>query len=762
MKFSVELNSRIREPWRESYIQYSKLNIFLKDKLETQWTDKHEYTFINNVEIELKKVYTFVRRGLDGLVHRIDQCNALFEKQRNRFSVPSSFDYITDTLADIIIDMDQLAKFHELNLAGFRRIIEKHDTRTPHNLHDFFYENMLGIYPLDKQRFDVLIVQISRMYDLCRHQNTPRYLNRSSVYFKGAGETAFENTTDTYWIHPDHITEVKAMLMLQLPVHLFNQNKPYDISDSAVTSVYYDNDTFDVYRAQINRIEGVESIRMRWYGKGSDTNKEIYVERKSYYHEPLGSKSIKNRFKLNESQVNDFVDSKYTSSHLRQVLEKSGEKNSSEVEDTCLIAEGIQESILNRKLKPVCRVFCNRTAFQSPDDQKLRISVDSDVTFIREDHMDGVMRRRRNKQGTNWRRSDIDIDYPFRNVSENDIVRFPYAVLETKIQTHLGQETPEWLTLLLNSHLVHKVPNFSKYVHGVSCLLEDLISESPEWLPELVDDIRKPPNPNIGLSRTKISKDLFNGCLMRSLIPVQEVPNVEKSESTEKPQKEETLALLNFDFDNTRIETAIGEPVLGIDRFEKTNDTQISISVDNTSPTKEEMVIDKEPSKDNKGLALQLFTKFGSRFIRKGEKCPKEPADASTLELGLNQSSSKVSKKPDAKAFFSNERTFMSWLQFCAILFTISLNLLNNGDGITRIVGALFIVVSSFVSIYALVRFHFRAFQIRTGRKSIRVDDIYGPGVLCAMLVFALAVNFYLRAPLLFGSKSLPEFVGHS
>lgn len=55
-------------------------------------------------------------------------------------------------------------------------------------------------------------------------------------------------------------------------------------------------------------------------------------------------------------------------------------------------------------------------------------------------------------------------------------------------------------------------------------------------------------------------------------------------------------------------------------------------------------------------------------------------------------------KKLDPKAFFANERTFISWLQFCALLLTVSLNLLNYGDRISRIVGACFIVFSSGIS----------------------------------------------------------------
>ena len=38
--------------------------------------------------------------------------------------------------------------------------------------------------------------------------------------------------------------------------------------------------------------------------------------------------------------------------------------------------------------------------------------------------------------------------------------RFPYAVLEVKLQTQMGQEPPAWVRDLVTSHLVEAVPKF--------------------------------------------------------------------------------------------------------------------------------------------------------------------------------------------------------------------------------------------------------------------------------------------------------------
>ncbi|KAI8985360.1 vacuolar transporter chaperone 1, partial [Pilobolus umbonatus] len=104
----------------------------------------------------------------------------------------------------------------------------------------------------------------------------------------------------------------------------------------------------------------------------------------------------------------------------------------------------------------------------------------------------------------------------------------------------------------------------------------------------------------------------------------------------------------------------------------------------------------------------------------------------------------RVKVRVEPKTFFANERTFIAWLQFCALLLTVALNLLNFGDATGRIVGGVFIALSAAVAIYALYRFEKRAWMINH-RDEGRYDDIWGPAVLCVLLVAALIVNFYLR-----------------
>ena len=46
---------------------------------------------------------------------------------------------------------------------------------------------------------------------------------------------------------------------------------------------------------------------------------------------------------------------------------------------------------------------------------------------------------------------------------------------------------------------------------------------------------------------------------------------------------------------------------------------------------------------------------------------------------------------------------------------------------------------------------------MRTGRSMANMEDIVGPILLCVLLVTALGVNFYLRAPVIFSSEDVIE-----
>jgi SPX domain protein involved in polyphosphate accumulation len=248
-------------------------------------------------------------------------------------------------------------------------------------------------------------------------------------------------------VHPDNIVALKLVILKHLPVLVFNPDKDYQAEDSAITSIYYDNEDLELYLGRLEKTEGAEAIRLRWYG-GMD-NKQIFVERKTHREDWTGEKSVKARFPIKEENVNGYMSGEYRMDETFEALRKKGKKSDKEIDSMLQLAGEVQYSVLSRALQPVMRSFYNRTAFQLPGDARVRISLDTELSLVREDNWDGKQRA-----GSNWRRMDIGIDYPFDQLDKEDIERFPYGVLEVKLQTQMGQEPPEWVRELVQSHLV--------------------------------------------------------------------------------------------------------------------------------------------------------------------------------------------------------------------------------------------------------------------------------------------------------------------
>lgn len=467
------------------------------------------------------------------------------------------------------------------------------------------------------------------------------------------------------------------------------------------------------------------------YGPYESSN--VFIERKTHHAAWLDGASVKDRFPLKEDKVNDYVAGEYTPEHIVEQMRNKGITDEETINSVNFIATGIQTSIKEKNLRPICRIFYDRTAFQLPGDQKLRISLDANMTYIREDDIDGIQRRENN----NWRRTDAKIDYPFSNLPQKDVYRFPYAVLETKLQTHLGQEPPHWLTTLLESHLVHEVPRFSKYLHGASYFYQDRLPLLPWWLTEMTTDIRKPRSMNAGLSRSKSFKPLIDGQYRHAM---------EEEERRMELQDRAAKSVAISDISSLTGSTANSQPPMPHGDFNLTDNRRPSKVW--SAPT-ETVVGDgkrsKGPIKSNRDEKSMLYRGSGTTPLEiesVGQSVAIDIVDDNGK--GKEAGKKKMKVKVEPKVFFANERTFISWLQFCALLLTVALNLLNFGDFVSRISGGIFIAIAAVMAIYALYRFERRAWMINRQHTG-RYDDLWGPAVLCVFLVAALVVNFYLR-----------------
>ncbi|KAI9351026.1 VTC domain-containing protein [Pilaira anomala] len=798
MKFGQELEKNIYEPWRSEYVGYNDIKLDMKERQEShEWNDIDENDFETVLRTEASKVDNFISRKQREIESRIAYCERALTQQSKDItpSVSQSlFDKTDDTLTEILMDLNDLSKFTRYNYLAIQKLIKKHDKYTNYNNQRLFVD-IIRTTSLDRQRFDVALVKISTLHDLCSLRGQKRQGNSAA----GGDQNAFERATAKYWIHPDNVTELKAILLFHLPVLVFNADKPIEPSDSAISSVYFDNPTFDLYQGRLQRDESAEAIRFRWYGPMESNS--IFIERKTHHAPWLNGASVKDRFRLDESKVNDFIKGNYTAKEYENDLRSKGTLSEDSIKENHFIASGIQNSLKEKELEPVMRVFYNRTAFQIPGDQRLRLSLDTDLTFVRED---GLFERRNG----DWRRPDMGIDYPFNNIKSNEVYKFPYAVLETKLQTHLGQAPPQWLTRLLESHLVYEVPRFSKFLQGCAYFWNPRLPLLPWWLNQLELDIRnaKVPTGNFsGLSRSKSLKPLIDGKYRMGYLESQleRRATLKRTESTtatttnlnrgpsvrsvKMPRSTESTRNTPFRTPSNSTSSPVSRTPANGNPFDdpiwsqhdtisydmptysvngstsrmrtvtpdgrRTADFHDSSSTEflmgKQTPRSSYLQNEKRSSIDHK--SSDAYFNEDIQIIEEGRN-RRDSYDSE--EEAMRKKEEKKHKKKmlklksgavlEPKVFFANERTFINWLHFSALLLTVAITLLNFGDGINKIVGAMFFGIAFLFAIYAFFFNRWRAWRIEN-KPHLRYDDVYGPVILCVLLIGALITNFVLR-----------------
>ena len=563
---------------------------------------------------------------------------------------------------------------------------------------------------------------------------------------------------------------------------VFNANKEFEIKDSAISSIYYDNpETWELYTGRLKKTEGAEAIRLRWYG-GMETE-TIFVERKTHREDWTGEKSVKARFSLKEKNMNAFLSGRMTVESIFEKARKEGKKSEKEIADLEQLAREIQYRVITRRLVPVTRSFYNRTAFQLPGDARVRISLDTELTMTREDNLDGKQRA-----GKNWRRMDIGIDYPFSQLPSEDVERFPYAVLEVKLQTQAGQDPPEWVRELISSHIVEAVPKFSKFIHGTATMFPTRINLLPFWMPQMDVDIRKPVTHRFGIERPGQST---NYSTSDDIDDDTEEDNDTETEEASEEQRPDSRTSRTLQGDSEAADS--NQSILGLrtardameqygmehrsadpnalDVEERIFATPLAQNPDDYPiyDSEDEDMDDMEEAKriggwHYRGKVLTHHIALVGSYIATGlskiSPTPQPtpiPGSALTAlgDVPPSQVEARRFKAPrgkrihvpvrvEPKVYFAAERTFLSWLEFSIILGSIAATLLNFGDSISLASAWAFTIVACVALLYSMGLYLWRVQMIR-GRRAVRYHDKWGPSFLCAGLAAAVGISFGIR-----------------
>ena len=718
MKFGQHLRPSLIRNYSFYYIAYDDLKHQLKKSLKDndgQWTNELEEEFLSLLEQELDKVYSFTkvkntevnRRIKDAEKYVYEVVGALQNKNSAPTPQEQDFEDLEDELSDIIADVHDMAKFERLNYTGFQKIVKKHDKTTKFHLKPIF-QVRLNAKPFFKDNYDNLIVKLSKLYDLVRTRGNPVKGNSAA----GGAQQNFVRQTTKYWVHPDNITELKLIILKHLPVLVFNAEKEFEPEDSAITSIYFDNKDMDLYYGRLRKDEGAEAIRLRWYG--GMKSEQIFVERKTHREDWTGEKSVKARFALKEKKVNDFLSGKFTASQAFEKQRKEGKKSPQEIENLERLAKEVQYRVIKDKMRPVMRSFYNRTAFQLPGDARVRISLDTELTMVREDNFDG-----HDRTNGNWRRMDIGVDYPFPQLPDRDVCRFPYAVLEVKLQTQLGQEPPLWIRELVASHLVEAVPKFSKFIHGGASLLPDYVNLLPFWLPQMEVDIRKP----------KVQEEYG---IMR-----QQQQRIKSSSSGGEMDEEELL-------DHGELNGGYGSHVHfsnDINPLEEDLDESTPLLLPSTYRTRDGASPLANFFYNLYGQFLHFFNDDRTFTVKPGTNYDLNQTFKNKLPKGKKIC---VPVRIEPKVYFANERTFLSWLSIGMILGATATTLLTYGGNSTITASIGFFIAALFTMIYSTYRYVWRVLMIRE-KKAVMYGDKFGPNMICFFIAAATFATFLFR-----------------
>ncbi|RDB26192.1 Vacuolar transporter chaperone 4 [Hypsizygus marmoreus] len=831
MKFGTKIRTSLYNEWRPFYLDYNQLKRILKARTTGEgWTEQDEQEFMVMLEKELDKIHDFQKDKTSELARRIREAEKDVQRlvieeldHREHPSPPSpssphepiadaesqqvedyahhdggsdddlsddedeSYDELEDRfhgleeeVANLVADVHDLALYTKLNITGFMKILKKHDKQTGVPLKSTFVQDYLEKRPFYKYNWDALIVKLSKLYDLVRTRGNPVRGDSSA----GGSQSAFVRQTTKYWVHPDNLVPLKLAILRNLPVLVFNAEKEFDPRDSAITSIYFDNEDLELYLGRLEKTEGAEAIRLRWYGD-VDT-KTIFVERKTHREDWTGEKSVKARFPIKEHLVNAFLQGEYTVDDEFQQLVKKGKKTQQEVDGMIQLANEVQYAVLTRKLQPVMRSFYNRTAFQLPGDARVRISLDTELTLVREDNWDGKIR-----SGDNWRRTDIGIDYPFDQVTPEDKELFKYGVLEVKLQTQFGQHPPKWVTDLVQSHLVEAVPKFSKFIHGCATLLPNRVDLVPFWLPQMDTDILKPdtgyltvierPAASSSGSTSKAATEHYGSSGSRSSPETQSyaepVSEGEEDEEFMNPAKDEDKRT-GLSGDEVKAAIAYREQMLKERRAleGETNQQDRSLRVIRSpylqkEDDKKPRALSIDPLAPSSAFDETLKTRLhGARDARErelqneanglengdeengnGNPLERDTGDERILSRDWSAPAGKKISIPvriEPKVYFAAERTYLKWINNAVFIGTIATTLLNftPPDDYRGLISAAFFTFAALLAIaYSVGIFVYRSHKLRERDAEGLYYDKYGPTILCLVLFLALATNIGLR-----------------
>lgn len=741
-------------------MQYDHLKKLLKTGIvaasgheDTTWTDQDETDFVSYLDKELEKVYGFQTKKYQELSDKISEVetevdrvgSASIDNAEGKSQDNINAQDVSKKLDEIVEAATQLDRFQRLNFTGFVKIVKKHDRLHPKYQVSPLLQVRLASLPFHSEDYSPLLYRISAIYSFLSENFGTMAQKHTLSSFHGSEDADF--TTLTFWVHKEDVMEVKTKILRHLPVLVYNkggdraEDEPDDM-DPKVTSLYFDNSSFDLYSGQLRsffdtktenpdddvgaQISGssahnVPPLRLRWHGPLSQQPR-ICLEAKSDHQV---------RLFLKEKDINAFIEgnSKPIDKAVRKM--RSRKAPQVEIDNYRQTAEDLQKYITDKDLSPVLRTVYTRTAFEIPGDQVVRVILDSNIRFIREDTFsrDNPVR---NPQS--WHRTDIDqpaVRDPLSVLRESEFSEFPFAVLQVRIKGNFKLRRPSagpkgvqvasvsgsasqslgkssqtipqpWIEDLIHSKLLVAVPKFSKFAQGIASLYAE--NEHLDALP-------------FWLELEKTEQERFEKKLLQ---------DARKAAAAKASSSHGNISSMT-DVRQSRAEFVRNELGSEDDEGEYTSEGESS---------SEDAPRIGFPTWKGHSERLDIDSEDEEIVLPAGVKKPNV--------LLKDQGSMKV----ETKVWLANERTFNRWLHVTALLSALTFTLYNSlgrsrYSTSAEIAAYSLFILTVFSSLWGYYVYTQRLKYIRR-RSEKHLDAPFGPVVIAIGLLIALSTNFWV------------------
>lgn len=742
--FERKLGKEIYEPWRDYYLNYIKLKKLLKEEviIKNAWTETDEQNFVSALDSDLEKVYTFQVNTYDDLNEQLNELQASTESASPNFDVQK----FTSKLELVLELTQELNHFQRLNYTGFTKIVKKHDRLHPSYSVKPLLNVRLKNLPFHSEDYSPLLFKISALFQFLRdNYDVDQSLSKLSSF---NDESVEDYQSFKFWVHPDNLMEVKANILRHLPVLVYNsKNNYYDEDDDdddedevarfgrndpQINCLYFDNENFDLYNNKLTKSPNASALRIKWVGPLYE-KPEILIEKKTF-EKQSETYNVDEKFTLKEKYLDSFVDGTFNATKYLSKLKKKG-KTDEEVEEAKKHIDSFSKYIKENHVQPCVRTTYKRTAFQIPGDDKVRIVIDSDIYFIREDAFDS---ERPIRDPSKWHRTDIDskVNNPLSLLRKGEFVKFPYAELEVKVRTKRRGSKIVWIDDLVQSHLVKEIPNFSKFIHGVGSLFleDDKLDNIPLWFNELEADLTFDHERAFLDTREKLAKlqtDEDNLKKFKSMLANSASPSVAPR------SKSFSGSEMMIDVQQKATHSEDLEPV-----EEVNGESHVTSGADLDQSSDEDFEVEVDTGLKNK--LLKLPSTFSKLLDADSED------EEIQLPTGVAKPDSYIKNagplKIEPKVWLANERTFNRWLHVTTLLSTLTFIIYSsssraNNPKLSDYLAYIYFALTLFSGFWGYHIFLKRR-NIIMERSDKHMDSIAGPLIVGFGLMFGLIVNF--------------------